>query len=196
MKIEGEEIKNFALALIFLTFVWSFPKLNPIYIAISFLIILISFVPHELAHRYFARKFGYVAFFQLWPFGMIIGIILLTISFGNIKFLAPGAVIIYPIAFRGGYLISRYISARENSIISASGPIVNIAISIISSLLFLQTGFLLLRLLAQVNAWLALFNLLPIMPLDGSKIFNYNFYHWLSLFVVSLVIFLFSTYVA
>ncbi len=41
--------------------------------------------------------------------------------------------------------------------------------------------------LAQLNAFLAVFNLLPIPPLDGSKIMPWNLTLWISVFAVAVV---------
>ncbi|MBI5358069.1 site-2 protease family protein [Candidatus Amesbacteria bacterium] len=68
--------------------------------------------------------------------------------------------------------------ARDSKLIALAGPASNIIISIILSLILRFTNLDFLRIiivyLISLNLNLALFNLLPIPPLDGSKIINHN----------------------
>lgn len=67
-------------------------------------------------------------------------------------------------------------SRYEDELIVAMGPIVNLVIWAVASLIepFLQPGMFSwsIYFLAQINLFLALFNLLPVMPLDGGKLFQ------------------------
>ncbi|MDA8747133.1 site-2 protease family protein [Litoreibacter sp.] len=64
----------------------------------------------------------------------------------------------------------------EDELIVAMGPIVNLVIWAVASLAepYFQPGYLSWSIyyLAQINLFLALFNLLPVMPLDGGKLFQ------------------------
>ena len=129
---------------------------------------------HELAHKYFAIKYGARAKFVAWPAGLALALALVIVPqiFGwkGIFFIAPGAVYIYAM---------RPISIKENGIISLAGPATNIALSLLFlyCALALPVPAQLARVLAIgffVNAWLAFFNLIPFYPLDGSKIFSWN----------------------
>ena len=94
-------------------------------------------------------------------------VLCLIMSVVGFLFAAPGAVYI-----RG------YITDEMNGKISAAGPAVNIVISAIALVLWLliPNGLAasLFFLLGYMNAFLAIFNLLPIPPLDGSKIFKWE----------------------
>lgn len=71
---------------------------------------------------------------------------------------------------------ARSASAHQQELIVAMGPIVNFAIWAIASLIYptLEPGLLLFSvyMLAQINLFLGIFNMLPVQPLDGGKIFQ------------------------
>jgi Zn-dependent protease len=137
----------------------------------------LGFVLHELAHRTVARSYGAYAVFRAWPTGLIIMLALAVM--GGPIFAAPGAVYIY----------SQHISRRENGIISIAGPLTNLALAIVFlGLTFVMATYPpgdLITLVGnafyigfQVNLFLGLFNMIPIFPLDGSKVFAWNKSFW------------------
>ena len=71
---------------------------------------------------------------------------------------------------------SRSATRREDELIVAMGPIVNLTIWAVASLIVpvLPHGDLswAIETLAYINLFLALFNLIPVMPLDGGKLFQ------------------------
>lgn len=134
------------------------------WVLVSFILVMLSFMLHEFGHKFTAQKFGAWSEFRVYPTGLVI---CLVASFFGFLFAAPGAVYI-----RG------YITEEMNGKISIAGPAVNIVISVIALVLYLviwnglSAGIFFL--LAYMNAFLALFNLLPIPPLDGSKVMAWN----------------------
>ncbi len=134
----------------------------------SFLAVASGFVLHELAHKIAAQRYGHWAEFRA-QFGGL-GISLLVAAFFKLLFAAPGAVVIYG-----------RVTPRENGIISIVGPGVNLIIAAAAgtvSLLTqgtnpapLPTTF---YVIAFVNALLAVFNLVPLGPLDGRKVLAWN----------------------
>ena len=100
----------------------------------------------------------------MFPAGLFITLITSVMGF---LFAAPGAV-----------MIEGRADKRENGIISIAGPAVNIVLAVVGiagCLAFNYTPAVLFFLMfASLNASLALFNLLPIPPLDGSKIWQWN----------------------
>jgi Zn-dependent protease len=124
-----------------------------------------------MAHKFVAMRFGCISFYKIWPSGIFFGLALMLVG---IKFVAPGAVVVYPYFFgRWGYKI-KTLTLNENGLISLAGPATNLLFAIVFSFFggwFFQT-------LTFVNAWLAFFNLLPIPPLDGSKIMEWKIWLW------------------
>ena len=142
-----------------------------------------GFIIHEMGHKFVAIRHGYVAHFRLWMWGLLLTLFIVVFSGGGIVFGAPGAVYIAPAAATAAYY--GYDAAyrprdpeQENMIISAAGPGINLAfaISFLTLFLFAPAGFLSTVALFgfELNVGLGSFNMIPIPPLDGSKIFRKN----------------------
>ncbi|MDV3244442.1 MAG: hypothetical protein LYZ66_04610 [Nitrososphaerales archaeon] len=157
-------------------------------VADVFLISLITvgsgFVLHELSHKFTAQRYGYWAEFRMWPFGLVLALVTSLIGF---IFAAPGAT----------YISGVNISQAENGKISLAGPLTNVAVAgVFLPFLVLGSGFW-LRLGSEgvfVNIFLALFNLLPIMPLDGAKVFAWSKPRWAAIFVPLAALFVYFVF--
>lgn len=144
-------------------------------IASFFLVALgVGFILHEMAHKFTANYFGHYAEFRMWTQGLAF-MFLLAIIPTRFMFIAPGAVYIH------GH--GRPISKTENGIISIAGPVTNVLIAFVAIGALFVFGPMVLDTLGGVELWtsvawintfLALFNLLPIYPLDGSKVLAWN----------------------
>lgn len=136
---------------------------------IMFMLVVLSFIGHELAHKAVAQKYGMWSEYRMYPFGLVLAIVMSLVGF---LIAAPGAVMI-----RGDRL-----TEEENGRISIAGPLVNIVLSlmgIVGCLALNHSAFVVpLYLLMAMNASLALFNLIPIPPLDGSKVFAWRTEVW------------------
>ena len=156
------------------------PNLIPYGLVISFIGIVTAFVFHELAHKFMAQKHGLWAEYRMFPQGLFLALFLGI--FTPFVFAAPGAVM-----FRGG---SRN---YETGQIAMAGPLANIITAAVTFLLYIsifyesQIGYV-LGFICLINAFLAMFNLLPFGPLDGLKIFNWRKEIWISLIAVSLLL--------
>lgn len=159
------------------------------FLPISFFAVGTGFVFHELAHRTVARHYGCFAEYRMWKEGLLLALILPIISLGHLFFAAPGAVYIY----------GPHLRRKEHGIISLAGPLTNIIIALlflfaagfIEASGFLPTPYLIKLLLstASLNLWFAFFNLIPLPPLDGSKVFIWNPLVWAVLFFPLLGLF-------
>jgi Zn-dependent protease len=151
-----------------------------ILLAVSALVILIfSAILHEIAHGLVAERLGD-------PTARLMGRLTLnpknhvdlymTILLPLMTFLSSGGTVILggakpvpvdPFNLRDG--------RKDLALVSLAGPLTNILIAIIGSICIHLTqnqiaGFLLFNII-HLNLLLGIFNLLPIPPLDGSKIF-------------------------
>lgn len=157
------------------------------YVLAGFIATATGFILHEMGHKFVAVSRGYVAHFRLWTWGLLLTLFTVIATGGAFLFGAPGAVYISPAASTG-YYGSGYghtwssgpvDEAHNNMIISAAGPGINLAFALgFLALLFIvpfggflstigQFGF-------ELNVGLGSFNMLPVPPLDGSKIFRNN----------------------
>ena len=146
-----------------------------------------GFILHELGHKFVSMQYGYWAEFKLWPQGLLLALIT---SFFGFVFAAPGAV----------YTYANYMTDEINGKISIAGPIVNIALALVflaiataiyPSVFSSDTSLLIFYISAvgySINSFLAVFNLLPIGNLDGSKVLSWNIGIWLVTIAVAGVL--------
>ncbi len=182
---QKKEIMDLTVSVLVIAFIFSIVvglSLFPIFIAI----VIFSFVFHELAHRFVAKKFGYVAFYKMWPFGLMASLLLVAgmkIIGVPLIVIAPGAVIIMPYTF-GRWKFDAKTVSRDMGLIAVAGPCVNLFFAVLFGLF---PGWI-FGFMSWINALLAFFNLLPVPPLDGSKVFKWKSWFWLVLFVISIVL--------
>ncbi len=160
----------------------------PISFLISSIAVGTGFILHELAHKYTAMRYGAHAEFRLWNFGLMLALFTGILAlFTNFRFLfaAPGAVYIY------GSNISR----KQNGIISLAGPLTNMLIAAVFFLLYVFFPFGLMGTIFRygifINIFLGLFNMLPIFPLDGSKVMAWDIRIWAVSFGSFLLLYIF-----
>jgi Zn-dependent protease len=133
------------------------------YFAMAALTVGVSFLAHELGHKVLAQRYGCWAEFRAFNSMLILAIIM---SFFGFIFAAPGAVFI-----RG------HLNRDKYGKISLVGPLTNILFAIIFLIVKISTTGLISEVSSYgllINAWLAVFNMLPFLNFDGAKIFKWN----------------------
>lgn len=144
----------------------SFFSLNFLqFMIISAVTVGLAFLLHELAHKVVAQRYKCWAEFRADLTMLGIGVLM---SFLGVVFIAPGAVMIFG-----------NIDYKQNGKISLAGPLTNVILAIIlAPLLFMHfTSTLLTSIIDSgylINAWLALFNMIPLWNFDGAKIYAWN----------------------
>jgi len=166
------------------------------FVAAGFIATATGFILHEMGHKFVAESRGYMAHFRLWTWGLAITLISVVASGGGFVFGAPGAVYIAPAAVMGMYGLPQRDPEGENMIISAAGPGINLAFALVFLTIFKIApinGFVSLVSLygLTLNVGLGSFNMIPIPPLDGSKIFRKNILVGLAIAVPLWLMFLF-----
>ena len=194
-RFTGKEIRDLIISFIVIALGFTILYSNGDYshITLIFPVVMIGvgvgFIFHELGHKFVAMHYGYYAEYELWPTGLLIA---LASSFFGFIFAAPGAVVIY----------SNGMEEKTNGIISIAGPIVNIILGLIFFLILGSLGnfvytengaivYLICVLGTRINFFLAAFNLLPIPPLDGSKVMAWSVPIWLITFAIAAILVLF-----
>lgn len=146
-----------------------------------------GFVLHELSHKFTAERYGFWAEFRVWPLGLVLA---LATSLTGFIFAAPGAT----------YISGANISVSENGKISLAGPLTNVAVAVVFLPLFVfgrSLGSFWASLGSQgvyINIFLALFNMLPVLPLDGAKVFAWSKTRWASVFIPLAALFYFFVF--
>jgi Zn-dependent protease len=178
-----QEIKDMGIAVVILTLMFNFAffhSFDLFKLLLSLLIVITSFVFHELGHKFMGQRYGCEAYFKLWPQGLLLSLISVIISI-RIPFIfaAPGATVIQPKKHARWAFAETRLTIYELGMISFIGPFINLIISII----FLPFRFF--SYISFINAYIAFFNLLPIPPLDGSKVIIWKNWLWLIMIVLS-----------
>ena len=142
---------------------------------IVLVILIFSAILHEIAHGYVAERLGDPTARLMGrltldprkhidPMMSIALPLLLLISGSPIVFGAAKPVPVDPFNLRDG--------RKDLALVSLAGPLTNIVIAIIFSFVLKIFPFQIIALIVHMNLLLAIFNLIPIPPLDGSKIFS------------------------
>ena len=135
----------------------------------------LSFLLHELAHKFSAQHFGLWAEFRLTMQGALITLISMLLPF--FKIISPGAVMIAGPATKE--------TAGKTAL---SGPLTNIIISTICTIIATTTQNTSFWIIAWINAFIAFFNLIPFGIMDGLKVFLWNKIVWIVAFIPSVAL--------
>jgi len=192
-------LASLSLAVAFIVnFLFSIPYYGLLFAGIlaliSIAVAVLAVIPHELAHRQMARRFGCRSRFIL-SFRGFLATLLINLLNHFLGFLV----------FFSGYTGINCIFGGnfDNAIqgkTAAAGPATNLVIAVISEVMYylvpplitspvpqIILGYFFLE-LANFNAYVAFFNLIPFWVLDGLKVIRWNFKVWLALLIPSLVL--------
>jgi len=172
----------------------------------AFVALFFAFGLHELSHRLVARILGFGAVYRMWIPGLVLAV---GTAFWGFLFAAPGFVEMKELKdVPSDEIFEKY--KNRLGAISLAGPLSNILMAFGFLILYgyssviwdLQnfplikesTILLLIRWCLTLNVLFGLFNMIPIPPLDGSKIFMWNKGTWLLLSLVAGVLFLMTRF--
>ncbi|MEM2839655.1 MAG: site-2 protease family protein [Thermoplasmata archaeon] len=192
MHFGRDEIRQILISVAVLTFAFALvliggvhyivtePNAFVIMLGAALLAVVTGFLFHELAHKRLAQSYGCFAEYRMSLWGLFLALITSLIGF---LFALPGAVV-----------ISGRITVEQNGKISLAGPVLNMTVGAICFALVSLVSWpaivsLTLYVIAYVNLWLGLFNLLPIYPLDGSKVLFWNKPIYFASIIISILLF-------
>ena len=151
---------------------------SPLSLIVATVIFAMGFILHELAHKYVAQQYGLWAEFRVNTMGVILTAISVV---SPLKFIAPGAVV-----------ISGFADKDRMGRTAVAGPIVNIVVTMSLLVTWPVLGHTSIGLAvlygAAINAFLALFNMIPFAIFDGRKVYVWNRRYWTIVFLVALVL--------
>ncbi len=153
---------------------------------------------HEIMHKITAERFGYWAEFRYSIRGLLMAFLFAFLGF---IFGAPGAT-----------YISGPVTREQNGRISAAGPATNIVLgvaffavvlilapsAVVNGYLILDAAgyaYLLFVYAASINLILAGFNMIPVMPLDGAKVWYWNKGAWIGILIVIAAVLGYGVYI-
>jgi len=152
------------------------PDALPLLVSVSFATSLVAVATgvglHEIAHKVVAQRYGHWAEFRYNPMGLVLAFVFAAVGF---LYGAPGAT-----------WISGTVTDEQNGRISAAGPLTNIVLGVGFLGILTTLGTVVTRpglgdlaraivnFATFVNLVLAGFNMIPVMPLDGAKVWAWN----------------------
>ena len=210
VKFSATELRQLAIAILGLSAAFTVVLLSPVFgfglylfdnmalnAAFDFVISLASVASgvglHEIMHKIVAERYGHWAEFRYSLRG-----ILMSFMFAFLGFIigAPGAT-----------YISGAVTPSQNSRISAAGPLTNVTLGIVflgatiavfpaaTAELVPYLLYWLFSTVASVNLILGAFNMIPVMPLDGAKVWHWSKAEWLGILVIALGVLAFGAFV-
>ena len=147
-------------------------RLPPEVLVLLIPVLLFALVFHEFAHGWVANKLvdptaksaGRLTLNPIAHLDMFGSLMILFVGFGWAK----------PVPVDSRYLANPRIDMMK---IAFAGPAANLLLAFITGILIRATGYLgpfttMMIMFTQINIMLAVFNMIPIPPLDGSQIFS------------------------
>lgn len=133
---------------------------------VSLIAVGLGFVLHEMAHKFTAQHYGCWSEFRYDQRGLMMALFISAVI--GFVWAAPG------VTYHSGRITS-----RQGGIISLAGPVTNMTIAgILLPMTFISQGnpilWYYIILSGFIIAFLGFFNLLPINPLDGSKVWRWD----------------------
>ena len=187
-RFSKQEIKNLAIVILVFAFIFSFNDwgeetfdffIGMRNFVIALIVVGISVFIHDAGQKLAALKVGLRAETKIWWYGIIAALVLCFISRGNLMFFAATGMWVHHMAIHrlGSFRYGPNVQAM--GVIALMGPVANILAATLVK--FLQVNLHIIPMGSPFVdkffffSWLfAVLNLLPIPPLDGSRLLFYS----------------------
>ena len=135
------------------------------------LIVALSILVHDAGQRLWGLAIGYRVEFKLWSFGLLAALVVAFATNGSLWLIVPSGFLLHHIAsHRLGWF--RYgINYFGQAMVALAGPLFTLMLIILLKVLSTFSPNPLIQKAIVLNVIYAITSLLPIPPLDGSKIY-------------------------
>lgn len=180
-KFSRHEIRGLVISILVIAFIISFNDWGPGSTFVpsagifnffnAILVVALSILVHDAGQRLVGLAIGYKVEFRMWLFGLIFALALAFVSAGRIWLIVPGGFMLHMIAgHRLGWF--RYnINYFGQAMVALAGPLFTLMLIIFFKVLYAFFPTSLILLAIKFNVIYAITSLLPIPPMDGSKIY-------------------------
>ncbi|MAG91526.1 hypothetical protein CMO83_02520 [Candidatus Woesearchaeota archaeon] len=179
-KFSIHEVRGFVIAILIIAFIISFREWGGASFDLStglfnlfnaVLIVALSILIHDAGQRIWGLAIGFRIEYKMWTFGLIGALILAFLSNGRLWLIVPGGFLLHHMAgHRLGYF--RYgLNIMGQAMVALAGPLFTFMLIILLKVLNEFTPSLLLEKAILFNVIYLITSMLPIPPLDGSKIY-------------------------
>lgn len=179
-KFSIHEVRGFVIAILIIAFIISFREWGGASFDLStglfnlfnaVLIVALSILIHDAGQRIWGLAIGFRIEYKMWTFGLIGALILAFLSNGRLWLIVPGGFLLHHMAgHRLGYF--RYgLNIMGQAMVALAGPLFTFMLIILLKVLNALTPSLLLEKAILFNVIYLITSMLPIPPLDGSKIY-------------------------
>ncbi|MFH0868556.1 MAG: hypothetical protein V1831_04555 [Candidatus Woesearchaeota archaeon] len=180
-KFTPSELRGLIIAILVIAFIisfreWGYGRVFSLRIGLfnyfnAILIVALSFLIHISVQRIWALGTGYRLEWKMWSIGLLIGLIMAFLTNGLFWLILPGGFMVHHLAgHRLGWF--RYgINYWAVGLIAVTGPVATIALAAIFKAV---SGLVVNSLIEKVimfNIAYAVYSIVPIPPLDGSRTF-------------------------
>ena len=179
-KFTPAELRGFIISILVLSFIISFREWGTTEFDLmaglfnwfnAALIVTLVLLVYNAAQRIAGWSVGYNAEYKIWLTGLLIGLVFAFVSRGKIWVLLPGGIIIHHLAgHRLGHF--RYeINYFQHGMVAVAGTISLITIAAIFKIINANLANPLLEKIILFCVVFAIYDILPIPPLTGSRLF-------------------------
>ena len=180
-KFSRHEMRGIIISVLAIAFVVSFnnwgpgstfvPSIGIFNFFNAILIVALSILVHDAGQRLWGLAIGYRVEFRMWSFGLIFALAIAFVSVGKVWLIVPSGFMLHLIAgHRLGWF--RYnINYFGQAMVALAGPLFTLMFIIFLKILYAFFPTSLVLLAIKFNALYAITSLLPIPPMDGSKIY-------------------------
>ncbi len=179
-KLERFEKRGLLISIVVIAFIFSFrewgiekfdPSTGLQNLLVTIILVAIAFLVRDVAHRTIAIWMGYRSQYKIWILGLVIGLVIAFVSNGTLPFIAAGVLVITHLPVHRLGKAHHDLSMKHLGWIAMASPIANMLFAVLIKTINLGLGWPLLEKLMMINIWIALFDMVPVPPFNGSRTF-------------------------